>query len=101
MATAKRALQQPISIPPKSRFSKGKAVHVQFDGGSAAGYATGGFVILDCEGREVIRCGWYYGSGQTNNEAEMLAMKDALSSLVRLMPKDRRLHYPVRVFVDS
>ena len=28
MAMAKRALQQPISVPPKSRFSKGKAVHV-------------------------------------------------------------------------
>ena len=28
MATAKKALQQPILVPPKSRFSKGKAVHV-------------------------------------------------------------------------
>ena len=28
MATAEKALQQPILIPPKSRFSKAKAVHV-------------------------------------------------------------------------
>ena len=50
MAMAERALQQPISIPPKSRFSKGKVVHVQFDGGSAEGHSTGGLVILDCDG---------------------------------------------------
>ena len=58
-------------------------------------------MILDCDGQEVIRCGWYYGSGWTNNEAEMFAMRDALSTLVKLMPKDPRLHYPVRVFGDS
>ena len=54
MATAKRAFQQPILIPPKSRFSKGKTVHVQFDGGSAEGHAMGSFGILDCDGGEVI-----------------------------------------------
>ena len=99
---AKRALQQPILIPPKSRFSKGKAVHVQFDGGSAKGHATGSFMILDCEGQEVIQCGgWYYRSGRKNNEAQMFAMRDALSTLVKLMPKDPCLHFPVRVFGDS
>ena len=54
MATAERALQQPILVQPKSRFSKGKAVHVQFDGGSAKGHAMGGFMILDCDEQEVI-----------------------------------------------
>ena len=101
MATAERALQRPILIPPKSRFSSEKAVHVQFDGGSAEGHATGGFKIMDCEGQEVIRCGWYYGSGQANSEVEMFAMRDGSSTLVKLMPKDPHLHYPVRVFGDS
>ena len=50
MATAERAPQHPISVPPKYRFSKGRAVHIQFYGGSAEGHATGGFVILDCDG---------------------------------------------------
>ena len=54
MARAKRALQQPILILRKSRFSKGKAVHVQFDGGTAKRHAMGGFVILDCDRQEVI-----------------------------------------------
>ena len=54
MATAEKVLQQPILITPKSRFSKGKAVHVQFNGGSAEGHAMGSFVILDCDGQEVI-----------------------------------------------
>ena len=49
IVTAEKALQQPISILSKSRFSKGKAAHVQFDGGSAEGHAMGSFVILDCE----------------------------------------------------
>ena len=34
MTTAERALRQHISLPAKSRFSKGPHVHVQFDGGS-------------------------------------------------------------------
>ena len=54
MAMAERALQQAILAPPKSRFSKGKAIHVQFYGGSAEGHAMGGFVILDHDGQEVI-----------------------------------------------
>ena len=43
MAIAERALQQLISVLPKSRFSKGKAVHVQFDGGSAKGHTMHSF----------------------------------------------------------
>ena len=61
----------------------------------------GNFMILDCDGQEVIQCGRYSGSGQTNNEAEMFAMRDALSTLVKLMPKNPRLHYLVRVFGDG
>ena len=38
-----------VSLPPKARFVPGKAVHVQFDGGSQEGHATGGFVILDAD----------------------------------------------------
>ena len=34
MTTAEAALQQLVHLPPKSRFTAGKAVHVQFDGGS-------------------------------------------------------------------
>ena len=34
MLKVEAALQTPIKLPPKSWFVKGKAVHVQFDGGS-------------------------------------------------------------------
>ena len=54
MAKAKRALQQPILVPPKSRFSKGKAVNNQFDSGLAEGHDMGSFVILDCDRGEVL-----------------------------------------------
>ena len=63
MATAKRALRKPLSIPAKSRFLPGKFVHVQFDGGSEDRLGTGGFVIIDGEGKDIIRMGTYYGAG--------------------------------------
>ena len=69
MATTKRALRKPLSIPAKSRFLLGKFVHAQFVGGSEDGLGTGGFVIIDGNGKEIVRMGTYYGSGQTNNEA--------------------------------
>ena len=78
MKIAEDALKKPIHLPPKARFVRGKAVHVQFDGGSAEGHGTGGFVILDCEGQEIIRVGRYYGPGRTNNEAEAFALRHAL-----------------------
>ena len=34
MTTAETALQTLVHLPPKARFTSGKAVHVQFDGGA-------------------------------------------------------------------
>ena len=62
MATAERALRKPLSIPVKSRFLPGKFVHAQFDGGSEEGLGTRGFVIIDGDGKEMVRMGTYYGS---------------------------------------
>jgi len=78
MTTAESALRKPLHLPAKARFAKGPATHVQFDGGSQDGHGTGGFVILDKDGREIIRVGRYYGPGRTNNEAEGFAMRDAV-----------------------
>ena len=78
MLLAESALQRPVHLPPRARFAPGKAVHVQFDGGSADGVGTGGFVILDGDGHKVVRAGRFYGPGRTNNEAESFAMQDAL-----------------------
>ena len=69
-------------LPSKARFKKGPAVHLQFDGGSQGGVGTGGFVILDGAGREVVRAGKYFGEGLTNNEAESLALKEAMQCLL-------------------
>ena len=74
MNTAEKALSKPIHLPPKARFSKGPALHVQFDGGAQDGHGTGGFVILDHHQQEIIRAGRYYGHGCTNNEAEAFAL---------------------------
>ena len=101
MTTAERALRKPLSIPAKSRFLPGKFVHVQFDGGSEDGLGTGGFVIIDGEGKEVVRMGTYYGSGRTNNEAEMFAARDCMASLAKLSKKMPQLLLPIRVFGDS
>ena len=57
MAPAERALRKPLSILAKSRFLPRKFVHVQFDRGSEDGLGTGGFVIIDGEGKEVVRMG--------------------------------------------
>ena len=77
MHSAEYALGK-VSLPPKVRFVPGKVVHVQFDGGSQEGHATGGFMILDMDGMEVVRSRCYYGPGWTNNEAESFAIWDAL-----------------------
>ena len=66
---AKSALSK-VSLPPKACFVLGKVVHVQFDGRSQKGHATGRFVILDMDGVEIIWAGWYYSTGQTNSEAK-------------------------------
>ena len=101
MATAERALSKPLSIPAKSRFLPGKFVHAQFDGGSGEGLGTGGFVIIGGNGEEIIRIGTYYGSGQTNNEAEMFAARDCIAILAKLSKKMPQLQLPIRVFGDS
>ncbi len=46
-----------------------------------SGVGTGGFVIVNSAGEELIRAGSYYGQGFTNNEAEAYALKDALECL--------------------
>ena len=101
MNAAETALRRPLHLPAKARFSKGPAVHVQFDGGAQDGHGTGGFVILDQDAREVIRVGRYYGPGRTNNEAEGFAMRDAVQCLARLSRSRPELNLPARVFGDS
>ena len=61
----------------------------------------GRFVILDADGKEVIRAGRYYGPGQTNNEVESFAIRDALQCLSKLVQERPSLRHPVRVFGDS
>ena len=56
MHSAESALGK-VSLPPKARFVLGKAVHVQFDGRSQEGHTMGGFMILDMDGKEVVRAG--------------------------------------------
>ena len=101
MATAERALRKPLSIPAKSKFLPGKFVHAQFDGGSEEGLGTGGFVIIDGDGKEIVRMGTYYGSGRTNNEAEMFAARDCIAVLTKLSKRMPQLQLPIRVFGDS
>ena len=49
------------------------------------GMPTGGFVILDMDGKEVVWAGQYYGPGWTNNKAESFAIQDALQCLSKLV----------------
>ena len=101
MWEAATALHNPLHLPPKARFQKGDAIHVQFDGGSQEGHGTGGFVILNQHGTEIVRVGRYYGAGRTNNEAEAFAMRDAVQCLAKLRRTRPELELPVRVFGDS
>ena len=101
MATAERALRKPLSILAKSRFVGGSFIHAQFDGGSEEGHGTGGFVILDGGGHEVLRMGAYYGASRTNNEAEMFAARDLMAVLVKLSNQRPDLRIPIRIFGDS
>lgn len=92
---------KPYAIPRASRFEPGPYVHVQFDGGSAQGVGTGGFVILDPSGEEIIRCGLYFGGGWTSNEAEATALSEAILCLEQLARKQPRLKGAVRIWGDS
>ena len=76
-------------------------MHVQFDAGAEDGVGTGGFVILDGEGEEIICAGCFYGKGRTNNEAESFAMRDAVHCLQALVDSRPDLRLPVRIFGDS
>ena len=93
MATTKRALRKPLSIPAKSRFLPGKFVHAQFDGGSEDRLGTGGFIIVDGNGKEIVRVGTYYGSGWTNNEAKMFTAQDCFAILAKLSKRGRNYNY--------
>ncbi len=62
------------SMPRGSRFEDGPFLHLQFDGGSCSGIGSGGFVIVDPQGEEIMRGGAYFGPGHTNNEAEARAL---------------------------
>ena len=62
---------------------------------------TGGFVIVDSCGREIVRAGRWFGRGLTNNEAEALACREALTCLASLARARPELRLPARVFGDS
>ena len=53
------------------------------------------------EGDELIRAGRFFGDGYTNNEAEALAMMEALNCLDELRRRHPELDLPVRVWGDS
>ena len=76
-------------------------MHVKFDGGSEDGLGTGGFVIIDSEGKEVIRIRTYYWPRRTNSKAEMFAARDCMAVLAKLSKKMPQLLLPIRVFGDS
>ena len=71
-------LARPAYIPPGTSFHKGPAAHILFDGGSAQGKGTAGYVIINSEGAEICTVGLRLGEGITNNEAEALAAYRAL-----------------------
>ena len=61
----------------------------------------GGFVILDGNGKEVVRTGCYYGPRQSNNKAESSTMWDVVHCLQSLIDSRPDLRLPVRIFGDS
>ena len=62
-------------------------------------------MIVDSGGKEVVRAGKFFGGGMTNNEAESLALKEAMDCLLEARQQEARwgwaLDAPVRVFGDS
>ena len=58
-------------------------------------------MILDMDGKEVVRAGCYYGPGWTNNEAESFAVRDTLQCFSKLIQERPSLRHPIRVFGDS
>ena len=74
---------------------------MQFDGGSTDGVGTGGFVIVEPRGKEIVQAVCWFGRGLTNNEAEALACREALTCLSNLARSRPNLKVPVGVFGDS
>ena len=99
----RQALSTPARLPRRALFEEGPFVHVAFDGGAPrGGIASTGFVIADCNGKEVLRRGRPLGLGRTNNEAESAACLDALHALSRLQDAGTpALDAPIRVLGDS
>ena len=56
---------------------------------------------MDSNSKEVVWAGHYYGPGQTNNETESFAMRDAGHCLQSLIDSRPDLQLPVRIFGDS
>lgn len=61
----------------------------------------GGFVILDVDGKEMVRARRYYGAGLPNNDVESFTILDAFDFLTKLVYHKSSLEHPVRVFGDS
>ena len=101
MTTAERALQTPIHIPPKARFSGGTGGPRPVRRGIPGRSRHRRLRNHRSRGTRGRRAGRYYGPGKTNNEAEAFAMRDALACLAEILPKHPELQHPVRVFGDS
>lgn len=60
----------------------GKPLLVRSDGGFVGGIGTLGFVVYDVDGSELVR-GCEYDKGFSSNQAEMLAVLEALRFVVK------------------
>ena len=91
-------------MKPRSSLSTapliGKYVTVYFDGGCAGKQGVTGSVLYDAEGVQVDGIGIFYGDViTTNNEAEVVACRDALALV--LSNRDRLGAKKVRFIGDS
>ena len=90
-----------VNLLPKAHFVLGRAVHMQFDGGSEEGRATSSFVVLDADGVEIVCAGQYYSAGHTNKESKSFALEDTLQYLAKLVQDRQALRCPIWVFGNS
>ena len=74
---------------------------MQFDGGSQSGIGTGGFILAESDGTELVRGGADYGPGFTNNEAEAYSLRDALECLAQFRAQNPIFRVPVRIWGDG
>ena len=98
---AQQVLTTPAQLPPRACFKDGPAIHVQFDRGSTGGVGTGDLVIIDGDGKQIVRVGHWFGHGLTNNEAEALACREVLTCLASPACARPELHLPACVFGNS